>query len=82
MLPVCLDDLKQDCSIFSALAMEILQSCTKPLIPCGHVGQETQSCHYGNTNFVEDFSPEVYLGDIHFVYIWTYVRGHFVLRIF
>ena len=27
-----IDGLVQDCSIFSALAMEILQSCTKPSI--------------------------------------------------
>ena len=27
-----IDDLLQDCSISSALAMEILQSCTKPSI--------------------------------------------------
>ena len=28
------DDLAQDCSISSALAMEILQSCAKPLKFC------------------------------------------------
>ena len=28
----CIDGLVQDCGIFSALAMEILQSCTKPSV--------------------------------------------------
>ena len=32
MIEPCVDGIVQDCSISSSLAMEILQSCTKPLI--------------------------------------------------
>ena len=36
-----LDGLVQDCSNSSALAMELLQSCTKPLI-WGHIDEQVQ----------------------------------------
>ena len=39
------DGLVQDCSNSSALAMELLQSCTKPLILCSAIAMESlQSC--------------------------------------
>ena len=51
---VHIDGLVQDCSISSALAMEILQSCTKPSWPTDQ-GNTTREPHqydmsfYGNT---------------------------------
>ena len=41
-----IDGLVQDCIISSALAMEILQSCTKPSIYCALLEPDNHNCDY------------------------------------
>ena len=38
---VCIDGLLHDCGISSALAMEMLQSCTKPLVCYCYIGNKS-----------------------------------------
>ena len=54
-----IDGLVQDCSISSALAMEILQSCTKP-------SKYAQSCTIGVSNADERFVNAGHMPVLHY----------------